>query len=93
MVDKTFSSVQDVINFGLVPIEEGKENVVVDGCRAIQRGHAPGQEGTLKEKTNKFIIYVFVILPLKRNAVNSSKYSDPKITHHSNWAPAYFQQR
>ena len=50
MVDQTFSSVQDVINFGLVPIEEGKENVVVDGCRAIQRGHAPGQEGTLKEK-------------------------------------------
>ena len=50
MVDKTFSSVQDVINFGLVPIEERKENVVVDGCRAIQRGHAPGQEGTLKEK-------------------------------------------
>ena len=50
MVNQTFSSVQDVINFGLVPIEEGKENIVVDGCRAIQRGHAPGQEGTLKEK-------------------------------------------
>ena len=57
MVNQTFSSVQDVINFGLVPIEERKENVVVDGCRAIQRGHAPGQEGTLKEKNNKLDIF------------------------------------
>ena len=59
MDDKTFSSVQDVINFGLVPIEEGKENVVVDGCRAIQRGHAPGQEGTLKEKQISWL-YIFL---------------------------------